>query len=72
MLKIVNAATPQHEAQMRAFGKFVGVDEIHYIDHGNKEEYILHKKGETLTFFASYNRDQGGFLTVSMPEHNDV
>ena len=63
-MKITNSASERHEAQMRAFGEFCGLDEIRYRDHGNKEEYVLVKNGKKLKFFACGNKHDGGFLAV--------
>lgn len=66
-VKAVNAASERHEAQMLDLAEFCGLDEIRYVDRGNKEEYVLVKDGKELTFFACGNKPDGGFLSVRGP-----
>jgi len=63
-MKIIGAASVNHEKQMRALGEFCGVDSIRYEDLGDTEKYFLMKGGKELTIKACYNRIDKGFLAI--------
>lgn len=62
--RIIGADSAPHEKQMRRLAEFCGLDEIRYVNHGNKEEYVLSKSGVEQKIFACGNRYDGGFLVV--------
>jgi hypothetical protein len=69
-MKITNAASPRHAAQMKALGEFLGLAEIIYTDQpntfgGGGEDYTLVREdGERLTIEMRGNSWQGAFLCV--------
>ena len=67
-VRIIDAACQKHHEQMQRLAKFADLDEIRYVDHGNKEEYFLVKGDKKLTLTAAGNKYDGGFLCVSEVE----
>ena len=63
--RIINAACQKHREQMQRLAEFAGLDEIRYVDHGNKEDYFLVKGDKKLTLTVAGNQYDGGFLCVS-------
>ncbi len=63
-IDIINPASPEHSAQMRALAEFAQCDSITYRDLGSGEDYVLTRGQEVLTLNVRGNKDQGGFLCV--------
>ncbi len=40
-VKVVNSRSDGHEQQLRLLGEFLGLEEIHYLDRGNGENYTF-------------------------------
>ncbi len=66
--KITNPGSRKHREQLLKLARFLGLDEIEYVDFGNREEYVLIKADKSITIKANGNRPDGGFLTVHPSE----
>lgn len=65
MLKIIGAATPKHEEQLKLLGEFFEVKQITYIDKGDSETLILVRQdGQTLRMDATSNKVDGAFFVI--------
>lgn len=63
MVDIFGAARERHREMLEKLAEFCGFDAIKYVDKGNGEEYVLYKKGETITLIVARD-DKGGFMLI--------
>ena len=61
-MNIVNAASNNHSANMQRLGKLCEADEVHYVDRGKGEDYIIVKKGRRFHIPVHGNQFEGGWL----------
>ena len=59
--QVLDAASDRQEEALRAFGIFIGADQIFYHDLGNGEDYIIKKGGKSFTIGVRGNKCDGAF-----------